>query len=230
MSGRPPVKGSGKRQLLRMCSRAANRFPSLYGAKRIVDKKIANRGDLAGTDAPLPDGCRKFLDGYSEYRDGRLATGDRSFFIGHLARCSSCRRYDRVIRRGVQVLREPVEAPAAATMSIAEVRFRATAFERESLALGHAGSGVTLSAAVVVALLLAAVAWSPFFSGTTPEVDMPPVVAGAPPPPSAPSFAPLQMQSPRDLRQPDLWDSVRSIFVEQGLGHVQESKAGADPN
>ena len=222
MSGRPPVKGSSRRRLLRMCSRAADRFPGLYGA--------GSTGDLAGTDAPPPDGCRRFLDGYSDYRDGRLATEDRSFFVGHMARCSSCRRYDRVIRRGVEALREPVEAPTEATMSIAEVRFRATALERESLALGTAGSGVTLSAAVVVALLLAAVAWSPFFSGTTPEVDMPPVVAGAPLPPSAPSFAPLRMRSPRDLRQPDLWDSVRSMFVEQGLGHVQESKADTDPN
>ena len=115
-------------------------------------------------------------------------------------------------------------------MSIAEVRFRATAFERESLALGTAGSGVTLSAAVVVALLLAVVAWSPFFSGTTPEVDMPPVVAGAPPAPSTPSFAPLEMRSPLDLRQPDLWDTVRSIFVEQGLDRIQDSKADTDPN
>ncbi len=206
------------------------RFSSLYGANSIVDKKIASPGDLAGTSASLPDGCRKFLDGYSEYRDGRLDTEDRSFFMGHMAQCSSCRRYDRVIRRGVRVLREPVEASAPATMSIAEVRFRATAFERESLALGTAGSGVTLSAAVVVALLLAAVAWSPFFSGTTPEVDMPPVVAGAPHPPSTPSFAPLEMRSPLDLRQPDLWDTVRSIFVAQGLGRVQESKADTDPN
>ena len=153
--------------------------------------------------ASLPEWCRRFVDGYSEYRDGRLEPEDRSFFIGHMAQCASCRRYDRVIRRGIQVLREPVEAPSGALMSIAEVRFRATAFERESLALGTAGSGVTLSAAVVVALLLAVVAWGPFFSGTTPQVEMPPVIAETSPPAGAPTFAPLERLSPASRTQPD---------------------------
>lgn len=225
------VKGSGDRNSLRKCWRVAHRLPGLFGAKSIVDKKITHRGDPAGTNAaPLPDGCRKFLARYSQYRDGRLDTEDRSFSIGHMARCSSCRRYDRVIRRGVQVLREPVGAATAPSLSMAEVRLQATAFERESLALGTAGSGVTLSAAVVVALLLAAVAWSPFFSGTTPEVQMPPVVAGAPSPTSAPAFAPLERLSPPEFGQPDLWDSVRSIFFEDGPGRVQETEADPGPN
>ena len=115
-------------------------------------------------------------------------------------------------------------------MSIAEVRFRAAAFERESLALGTAGSGVTLSAAVVVALLLAAVAWSPFFSGTTPEVEMPPVVAGAPSPASAPSFAPLERRKPLNSGEPHLWDDVRSTFGEPEPGRARESEADTDPN
>ena len=115
-------------------------------------------------------------------------------------------------------------------MSIAEVRFRATAFERESLALGTAGSGVTLSAAVVVALLLAAVAWSPFFSGTTPEVEMPPVVADAPSPASAPSFAPLERRTPPDLTELHLWDGERSMFAEPVLARTRQSEADTDPN
>lgn len=179
--------------------------------------------------APLSEECRRFLKGYSEFRDGRLDSESRSFFIGHIARCSSCHRYDRVICKGVQVLREPVEATAAAPMNIAEVRYRAAAFERESLALGTAGSGVTLSAAVVVALLLAAVAWSPFFSGTTPEVEMPPVVAETPVSTSAPTFAPLEKRSPDELRQPDLWDGIRSILSERETGR-QPARADSNPD
>ena len=223
-------EGFGDPNSLRMCLRVASRLSVLRGAKSIVDKKIVHRGDPAGTDtASLPDGCRNFLVGYSEYRDGHLASEDRSFFVGHMARCSSCRRYDRVIRRGVQVLREPVAASAMSSLSTAEVRFRATAFERESLALGTAGSGVTLSAAVVVALLLAAVAWSPYFSGT-PEVEMPPVVAGAPATTVAPAIAPLERLSPPGVGQSDLWDSVRSIFFEAGARSAQESEADPDPH
>lgn len=206
------------------------RFFRLWGANGMVDRKIASPGDAGGGRASPPDGCRRFLDGYSEYRDGRLDKEDRSGLVGHMARCSSCRRYDRVIRRGVGILREQAEAPPSATTSIAEVRRRATASERESLALGTAGSGVTLSAAVLVALLLAAVAWSPLFSGATREVDMPPVAAGAPTPPGVPSFAPLETRSAADLRRSDVWDTVHSLFVERGLGRVRESGAGADPN
>lgn len=194
-----------------------------------MDNKIANRGDAAGTDTdPVPKWCRKFLEGYSDFRDGRLDAEDRSPFVGHMAGCPSCRRYDRVIRRGVGVLRKPAEEPAAAPMSIAEVRYRATAFERESLALGTAGSGVTLSAAVVVALLLAAVAWSPFFSGTTPEVDMPPVVAGTPPAAGAPAFLPLERLTPAVPREPDLWDSVRWLFPEQQSDGARDARANPD--
>ena len=213
-----------------MCSRVANRFSGLQEAKSIVDKKIARRGDSAGKSAaPLSEECRRFLKGYSEFRDGRLDSESRSFFVGHIAKCSSCQRYDRVICKGVQALREPVEDPAAAPMNIAEVRYRATAFERESLALGTAGSGVTLSAAVLVALLLAAVAWSPFFSGTTPEVEMPPVVAETPHATSAPTFAPLEKRSPAELRRRDLWDGIRSILSEREPGR-QATRADSNPD
>lgn len=213
-----------------MCSRVANRFSAPQEANSIVDKKIARRGDSAGTSAAaLPDECRRFLKEYSEFRDGRLDSGSRSFHVGHIARCSSCRRYDRVIRKGVQILREPVEVPTAAPMNVAEARCRATAFERESLALGTAGSGVTLSAAVVVALFLAAIAWSPFFSGTIPEVEMPPVVAGTPPSTSAPTFAPLETRSPAALRRPDLWDGLRSMISEREPGR-RVTRADSNPD
>ncbi len=170
----------------------------------MVSKKIANREKPAGTATPAsPAGCREFLEGYSEYRDGRLDAGDRSSFAGHMAGCSACRRYDRVIRTGVRVLREPGAAPSRAHLSVAEVRFRAAALERESPALGTAGSRSTLSAAVAVALFLAAVAWSPFLSAGTPEIEMPPLFAGAPPSASVPAFAPLARLSPPDVRRPD---------------------------
>ena len=170
----------------------------------MVSKQIANREDPAGNETPSPPGeCREFLEGYSEYRDGRLDDGKRSSFLGHMAACSPCRRYDRVIRTGVRVLREPGPAPSRTPLSIAEVRFRATALERESPALGTAGSRATLSAAAAVALFLAAVAWSPFLSGGTPEIEMPPLFAGAPPSASAPAFAPLARLSPPDVRRPD---------------------------
>ena len=108
---------------------------------------------------------------------------------------------------------------------MAEVRLRATAAERESLALGTAGSGVTLSAAVVVALLLAVVAWSPLFSGTTPEV-----AAVASPPASAPTFAPLEMRlAPPGRSAGDGWDGGGSTYGEREARPVEEPEANPVP-
>lgn len=196
-----------------------------------MDKKITDRGGQAGSNAAaLPAECRSFLGGYSEFRDGRLGPEQRAFFLGHMSRCSACRRYDRVIRKGTEVLRQPDGVRAITVLSLAEVRRRARAFEQRSLALGTAGSGVTMSAAVLVALLLAAVAWSPFFSGTTPEVEMPPVVAGAPPPTTAPAFVPLVKLLPSEPKEPSLWSRVRSLFADDGPGGVVHTEPDPDPD
>lgn len=55
--------------------------------------------------------CDVFLDGYSDFRDGLLAPGERDAYSAHLAACGSCARYDRVLARGVGMLRdeEPLE-------------------------------------------------------------------------------------------------------------------------
>ena len=40
--------------------------------------------------------CARFLDEYSDYRDGLLPTEVLAEFEGHLGSCASCARYDRV--------------------------------------------------------------------------------------------------------------------------------------
>lgn len=195
-----------------------------------MNRKIPYRKDPKGDVAdPGPKSCRAFLDRYSDYRDGRLDDEARSFFIGHIAGCEPCRRYDHVIRKGIDAL---LKAPPALTrrrLTVAEVRCRATAFERESLALGTAGSGVTLTAAVLVALVMAAVAWSPYFSGHTPEVRIAPVVAGAPPPPVASSFSSSETTVPPEFEQDELGEIIRSMLVEFGPTHAREAAANPDP-
>ena len=227
MGGLSSPQDLSRRISLGGLGRIANRIPGLDWANRIVDKKIARRGrPSAGARTPLPGACRRFLAGYSDYRDGRLNPEDRSFFVDHVARCASCRRYDRVISKGVRVLRETVPAPVGASMTMAEVRVRATAAERDSLALGTAGSGVTLSAAVVVALLVAVVAWSPIFSGTTPEV-----AAVASPPASAPTFAPLEIRiAPPGRSARDGWDGGGSTYDEREARPVEEPEANPVPD
>lgn len=50
--------------------------------------------------------CGDFLDGYSDFRDDRLARSARAAFDAHLEACASCARYDRVVSGGVGVLHE----------------------------------------------------------------------------------------------------------------------------
>ena len=199
-----------------------------------MNRKIPYRSDPEGSlAAPGPKCCRAFLARYSDYRDGRLDDEDRLFFIGHMAGCEPCRRYDRVIRKGIDTLRKAPPASSRRRLSVAEVRRLATAFERESLALGTAGSGVTLTAAVLVALLMAAVAWSPYFSGNTPEVRIAPVLAGNPPPPVTSSFSTSsssETTAPPEFQQDELGEIIRSILDEFGPTRAREAAASPDPD
>lgn len=90
---------------------------------------------------------------------------------------------------------------------------------------------MTLTAAVLVAVLMAAVAWSPYFSGNTPEVRIAPVVAGAPPPPVASSFSSSsssEIIAPPDFQQDELGEIIRSILDEFAPALAREAAASPE--
>ncbi|MCZ0933747.1 MAG: zf-HC2 domain-containing protein [Gemmatimonadetes bacterium] len=49
--------------------------------------------------------CKEFFERHSEYLDGTLAADERRRFDAHLEGCRSCRRYQRVMTRGLAVWR-----------------------------------------------------------------------------------------------------------------------------
>lgn len=49
--------------------------------------------------------CKEFIDRYTEYVDGALAPDERRRFDAHLEGCKSCRRYQRVLTRGLAAWR-----------------------------------------------------------------------------------------------------------------------------
>lgn len=57
--------------------------------------------------------CKEFLENYSDFLDRRLEARPLSDYREHLSHCASCVEYDRVIRRGLHVIREldPPEPP-----------------------------------------------------------------------------------------------------------------------
>lgn len=182
----------------------------------------------------MPSACRRFLDGYSDYRDDRLEPETRAALIGHLGACASCARYDRVIRQGVRLLRAERSEVAARPMRVASVRRQAFAADRRSHALSAAGSGITLAASLIVTVLLTAAAWLPFLSLPTPEVDMPPVVASAPTVPAAP----LMFTLPRPFSAPPTRTApveiARTMLFEYGhtpARHMSsEVRTGLNPD
>ena len=192
-----------------------------------MDKQIAFLKH-PGTDAPVspPRSCRWFLDGYSDYRDSRLNMATRAAVAAHLGVCASCRRYDRVIRRGVEILRDTPPEASGRPLEVASLRERALAVERQSMALGTAGSGVSVAAAIVVALLLGVAAWSPLLSGGTPEVEMPPVMADAPPKQGGQVFFTLPAAFSFEFRRPDPVETARSLLFEYGHTPARPSPRG----
>ena len=131
--------------------------------------------------AGSPASCRWFVDVYSDYRDGRLDPGSRDRAEAHLAACSSCRRYHRVIRSGVSVLRADEGGFVDGTLAVTTVRHRAWEQDRrEAMALGPAGSGIATAGVVLIALLLGSFAWIPLVYPGAPEVEIAPVAAVAP--------------------------------------------------
>jgi anti-sigma factor RsiW len=57
--------------------------------------------------------CRTFLEQYSDLVDDLLPPAEVLALGRHLASCGSCGRYDRLLRRGVQVLRDNAPSPSS---------------------------------------------------------------------------------------------------------------------
>ena len=196
-----------------------------------MNEKIPYREDPLGiAAAPGLERCRAFLDRYSDYRDGLLDDEGWWFFRGHMAACGRCRRYDRVIRKGVDALRKMSWAPPRRRLTVAEVRRLAAASEPEPPASGTAGAGLAPTAAVLATLLVTAAAWSPFYSGHVPEVRMPPVAAADPPAPTAPPSSPSGPAVPPESRRDEPEEVVRSVPFEFGPGQAGEADGYSDPD
>lgn len=182
----------------------------------VIGKISVFRRAGGGRRRAVPLECHSFLDGYSDYRDGRLEPEARSRLAGHIGACASCARYDRVIRQGVRVLRaEQPEVPALPSR-VAAVRRQVRVEERRFRALGAAGSGMTLAASLIVTVLLTAAAWLPFLGLSAPEVEMPPVMAGAPAVPLTPLLFSLPRPFPAQPPRTAPVEIARSMLFEYG--------------
>lgn len=99
-----------------------------------------------------PLDCREFIERHSEYLDGQLSPDDWVEFDDHVARCAACERYDRVVRRGLLLLRNTTEVqPSEDFHERLEARLRSA--EVESRMPMVADSRTVVMVAAVLALV-----------------------------------------------------------------------------
>ncbi|MGH7446102.1 MAG: zf-HC2 domain-containing protein [Longimicrobiales bacterium] len=101
--------------------------------------------------------CDEFVAGHSEYVDGLLSPPAAARLAAHAAACAACARYDRVVRKGRDLVRD---LPDAQPSNDFELRLQHRIFHLEDadvLQPRTGGAAAALGVAAVIALL----AWSP---------------------------------------------------------------------
>jgi anti-sigma factor RsiW len=170
--------------------------------------------------------CSDFLEAFSDFVDGEAPEDVSQAIRLHMESCAECRRYHDVYQRGVTLLRSfPGVAVTDGFEEDLEVRLR----RDTSAALRHLGqrppqAGATMALVFGMAVILVAVAWSPFLlvSVTRPaQVEMAPIVARSPARrlpvrlpnidlmPNAARSASMQLPA-----EANLWGEARNLFRE----------------
>lgn len=184
--------------------------------------------------------CKDFLEGYSAYRDGLVDEAERDAFREHRERCESCARYDRVVRKGTDILRDlpPVDPPSD---FLARLQHRIYHIE-DGIPLSSTLQGGSAAVMAVAAVGLLALAWLPFAARAPVEVELPTVAVEAPERP-APSTTAGATADARELVDPGpfvrssseveeaaeaipAWSDVRLAPVTAGGGGVFTLGAG----
>lgn len=139
--------------------------------------------------------CSEFLDSYTDFRDGALGPGRAGTLRAHMAGCVPCRRYDRVVNRGVGLLRALPGTPPDPDFR-ARLRHSIYALEEERRRRRLLGSAMRaaplLGALGVLGALLAALT----LRDSVPVAELPPIVAERPSPASGAAGSALLSGSP----------------------------------
>lgn len=123
--------------------------------------------------------CSEFLDSYTDFRDGALAPEKGDALRAHMTGCVPCRRYDRVVTRGISLLQALPETPPDPDFR-ARLRHSIYALEEERRRrrlLGSPARAIPLLGALgVLGALLAALT----LRESVPVAELPPIIAERP--------------------------------------------------
>lgn len=108
--------------------------------------------------------CQEFLRLHSEFLDERLAQADAERCAAHAAVCASCARYDRIVRRGQELLRRLPPVPVSPDFA-SRLEARLQVARGDVLAGRSTGAASGAVVSLAIAGLLALAAWGPLLSG-----------------------------------------------------------------
>lgn len=114
--------------------------------------------------------CRDFLDRHTEYVDGVIDSPTAVRMSEHARSCPSCARYDRVVRRSGELVRDLLPAIGVSTDFGPRMRHRLY-HERDDLARRRAGSASVFAAAASFVLLVAGAGAVALVAEGTPVVN-----------------------------------------------------------
>lgn len=182
---------------------------------------IARGSGASGEPAPRvsvesPMTCVDFIEGFSDYVDGRGAPDFVERARSHRDACPRCRRYEEVFLRGRELLRA-TEVPEVPEDFGPRLQHRLYHVDDER-ALGRSSSSSAAALLSIAALLLVA-AWSPSLFGE-PEVELAPIVVSRPAPRPLrirfpmPSLLPPPSPTALDLDGRDLWHTPSALLLE----------------
>jgi hypothetical protein len=117
--------------------------------------------------------CKDSLALYSEYLDGALPESVRERFEVHVARCDSCARYHRVMRRGLRLVHEmPELEPSSDFQDRLQHRILHVVEERsETRRRGRPGAVLSIAALGLIAFAV----WRPLSDDVRGSADLPAV-------------------------------------------------------
>jgi Putative zinc-finger len=122
--------------------------------------------------------CQTFLERYSAYLDHDVSWAEREEIEAHADECESCAHYDRVVRRGTDVLRDLPELEVSDDFGDRlQWRLYQADYEakRERIARPAQAMGT-----VALAGMIALAAWVPLMRPRPPVGSLPAVAAAAP--------------------------------------------------
>ncbi|HEX6746411.1 MAG TPA: zf-HC2 domain-containing protein [Longimicrobium sp.] len=123
--------------------------------------------------------CDTYLARYSDYLDHDMTVAERDEMEAHADECPHCAHYDRVVRRGTDVLRDLPELEVSEDFAD-RLRWRLYAADEEERRGRRLATPSQAAGTLVIAAVLAVAAWVPLMRPRPHVGQLPAVAASAP--------------------------------------------------